>query len=176
MWWENRQLSQTPQMEVLCFKAKQPSGPVGILHKYHVSCTAKVLTSLWPGSLPSLSAPTMSFHLQQDFMEQTEHGIARCLHISLTSLLVAPDKSTALLVAEVSAMLNINGSFILHPSLHLTEMFCFSSQASAACLSLSVSPVLLTPPLAAAWIDPTSVFPAYLAFIAQNTALCSATF
>lgn len=24
MWWENWQLSQTPQMEVLCFEAKQP--------------------------------------------------------------------------------------------------------------------------------------------------------
>lgn len=89
--------------------------PVGILHKSHLGCAAQMLTSFQPGFLSTLLSPTVCSLPHKGFMEQAEHGVTWCLHMSLTSPLVAPDKSAGLLGVELSVTPKINGcSFCIH--------------------------------------------------------------
>ena len=146
----------------------------GLVLSWWGSCANPILAVLpkyWHLSGLDLS-PTISFHLQQDFTEQAEHGLVWCLHMSLTSLLVVTDKSTAFPVAEVSVMLNRNNSLFYTHQWTSLRHFAFHLMFLQS-MSLSVSPVLLTPPVVPAWVDPDTVFLPYLEFIAQNTVLYS---
>lgn len=84
--------------------------PAGILCKSHLDCAAQVQTSFQPRFLSALFSPTVCFLPHQGFMEQAEHGVTWSLHISVTSPLLATDKSAGLLDVELSASRKINGS------------------------------------------------------------------
>lgn len=129
----------------------------GILHKSHLGCAAQVLTSFQPGFLSTLFSPTVCFLPHQAFVEQAEHGVTRCLHISLTPPLVATAQSAGLLVAELSVMSKINGSSFCTHCWTAPRCFAFSTKFLQS-VTCSLSLVLLTLPVVPAWIDPTSVF------------------
>lgn len=128
------------------------------------SCTnpiSAVLPKYWElcGLDPSLLCPLPPFLFISSrtwWSRLNEHVIAWCLHVSLTSLLVAADKS-APLIAEVLVTLSKNGSsFDTHHGTSLRR-FAFPPKFLQS-VSLSLSPVPLAPPIVLAWIDPSTMF------------------